>query len=85
MKVLFPRTRVDSANLPYISLRNRPALTRTHLFPSIAALPGLRLPISISMATLEPLAMSQTKDDLLKHLNMRPETYTLMAVRRALS
>ncbi|KAH6673118.1 hypothetical protein B0J14DRAFT_461238, partial [Halenospora varia] len=28
---------------------------------------------------LPPLSMSQTKDDLLKHLNLPPETYTLMA------
>ena len=34
----------------------------------------------ISMAALPPLSMSQTKDDLLKHLNMGPETYALMAV-----
>lgn len=30
---------------------------------------------------LAPLAMSQTKDELLKHLNMSPETYAEMAVR----
>jgi hypothetical protein len=33
------------------------------------------------MAAITPLAMSQTKDDLLKHLNLPPETYALMAVR----
>jgi hypothetical protein len=36
------------------------------------------------MAAIAPLAMSQTKDDLLKHLNLPPETYALMAVRRSL-
>jgi hypothetical protein len=37
-----------------------------------------------AIAPLAPLAMSQTKDDLLKHLNLPPETYALMAVRRSL-
>ncbi|KAM0160770.1 hypothetical protein ACHAPG_002834 [Botrytis cinerea] len=34
------------------------------------------------MSTLDlgPLAMSQTKDDLVKHLNISAETYSLMAV-----
>ena len=37
--------------------------------------------ISITrMAALPPLSMSQTKDDLLKHLNMDAETYSMMAV-----
>jgi hypothetical protein len=36
------------------------------------------------MAAIAPLAMSQTKDDLLKHLNLPPETYALMAVCRSL-
>jgi hypothetical protein len=43
--------------------------------------------VRISMASvsdLAPLAMSQKKDDLLKHLNMDPETYALMAVSCAL-
>jgi len=31
------------------------------------------------MSALAPLAMSQTKEDLLKHLNMGPETYAMMA------
>ncbi|TAQ84454.1 hypothetical protein B7494_g7221 [Chlorociboria aeruginascens] len=31
------------------------------------------------MSTLAPLAMSQKKEDLLRHLNMSPETYALMA------
>jgi len=31
------------------------------------------------MATLTPLAMSSTKDDLLKHLQLPPGTYALMA------
>jgi len=33
-----------------------------------------------SMSTVPPLTMSQTKDELLRHLNMSPETYALMAV-----
>ncbi|KAH7346895.1 hypothetical protein BKA65DRAFT_382883, partial [Rhexocercosporidium sp. MPI-PUGE-AT-0058] len=33
----------------------------------------------ISMAGLAPIAMSQTKEDLLKHLNLPAETYALMA------
>jgi len=33
----------------------------------------------MSAQYLAPLAMSQTKDDLLRHLSMAPETYTLMA------
>jgi hypothetical protein len=37
------------------------------------------------MAALPPLSMSQTKDDLLKHLNMDAETYSLMAVSCAKS
>lgn len=45
--------------------------------------------ISISsmaaVAGPQPLAMSQTKDDLLKHLNMGPETYAMMAVSFACS
>ena len=32
------------------------------------------------MAALAPIAMSQTKEDLLKHLNLPRETYALMAV-----
>ncbi|TVY81614.1 hypothetical protein LSUE1_G005258, partial [Lachnellula suecica] len=40
--------------------------------------PSLRGSI-FSMAGLAPLAMSQTKDDLLRHLSMAPETYTMMA------
>jgi hypothetical protein len=36
-----------------------------------------------SMAALEPLPMSQKKDDLLKHLNMDLDTYTMMAVSEA--
>lgn len=32
------------------------------------------------MTSVAPLSMSQTKDDLLKHLNMPLETYNLMAV-----
>ncbi|KAG4436568.1 hypothetical protein IFR05_007963 [Cadophora sp. M221] len=31
------------------------------------------------MVGLTPIAMSQTKEDLLKHLNLPPETYALMA------
>jgi hypothetical protein len=31
------------------------------------------------MSTVPPLTMSQTKDELLRHLNMSPETYALMA------
>lgn len=34
----------------------------------------------MSTPSLGPLAMSQTKDDLVKHLNISAETYTLMAV-----
>ncbi|THV54602.1 hypothetical protein BGAL_0023g00110 [Botrytis galanthina] len=34
----------------------------------------------MSSPDLGPLAMSQTKDDLVKHLNISAETYTLMAV-----
>lgn len=40
-------------------------------------------PLSISSMTatvLQPLAMSQTKDDLIKYLNMGLDTYALMAV-----
>ncbi|TGO67464.1 hypothetical protein BOTNAR_0041g00010 [Botryotinia narcissicola] len=33
----------------------------------------------MSSPDLGPLAMSQTKDDLVKHLNISAETYTLMA------
>jgi len=37
--------------------------------------------MSISgMATLEPLPMSQKKDDLVKYLGIKPEIYTSMAV-----
>ncbi|KAL2070016.1 hypothetical protein VTL71DRAFT_14696 [Oculimacula yallundae] len=32
-----------------------------------------------TMAGLAPIAMSQTKDDLLRHLNLPPATYALMA------
>lgn len=42
--------------------------------------PGYITLLSNRMSALAPLAMSQTKDELLKHLNMAPETYTLMAV-----
>lgn len=35
--------------------------------------------ISANMTSVAPLSMSQTKDDLLKHLNMPLETYNLMA------
>lgn len=35
------------------------------------------------MAALEPLPMSQKKEDLIKHLNMGPDTYTKMAVSEA--
>jgi hypothetical protein len=36
------------------------------------------------MAVPQPLSMSQTKDELMKHLNMDPDTYTLMSVSEAL-
>ncbi len=32
------------------------------------------------MGDLTPLSMSQTKEDLLKHLDLPPATYALMAV-----
>jgi hypothetical protein len=36
--------------------------------------------LAVKMTNLSPLSMSQTKEELLKHLNLDPETYTLMAV-----
>lgn len=57
--------------------------TRYH-FPSLDHRAGHPSSVTINTmstsAKVQPLSMSQTKDELLKALGMTPQTYTLMAV-----
>lgn len=48
--------------------------------PLVGNLNAIFPDLTISMVGVAPIAMSQTKEDLLKHLNLPAETYALMAV-----
>jgi hypothetical protein len=49
---------------------------------SYTAPPNLSSDQNGQSANLSPLSMSAMKDDLVKHLKLSPETYSLMAVRQ---
>lgn len=76
---LVRHTRVGHVGLRYISTWRliTPKSLRTH--PLFKTGPSSCIAIT-RMAALPPLSMSQTKDDLLKHLNMDAQTYSMMAV-----